>query len=54
MLTDKQITILWKSFAAAAPTKWQKDYLDFVAWARDAPESELRTEAPRRSSGTRA
>ncbi|WP_437819523.1 McrB family protein [Sorangium sp. So ce1078] len=45
MLTDEQIIALWKSFAPSNWAKWQKDYLDFLTWARDTPEAELRTAA---------
>ncbi|AGP36478.1 McrB family protein [Sorangium cellulosum] len=46
MLTDEQLTTVWKGFTPPAGwAKWQKDYLDFLSWVRSAPESELRTEA---------
>ncbi|WP_437681716.1 McrB family protein [Sorangium sp. So ce131] len=46
MLTDEQLTTVWKAFSPPAWwAKWQKDYLDFLSWTRDTPESELRTEA---------
>ncbi|CAN93407.1 hypothetical protein sce3248 [Sorangium cellulosum So ce56] len=49
MLTDEQLTTVWKGFTPPAGwAKWQKDYLDFLRWARDIPESELRTEAAQR------
>ncbi|MDI3289763.1 ATP-binding protein [Polyangium sp. 15x6] len=45
MLTDEQVITLWNNFDVPAWAKWQKDYLDFVAWAREAPEAELRIES---------
>ncbi|WP_437515244.1 McrB family protein [Sorangium sp. So ce1099] len=49
MLTDEQLTTVWKGFTPPAGwAKWQKDYLDFLSWVRNAPESELRTEAAQR------
>lgn len=45
MLTDEQLAILWKNFDVPAWARWQRDYLDFLIWARDTPEPELRTEA---------
>ncbi|WP_437665365.1 McrB family protein [Sorangium sp. So ce1182] len=46
MLTDEQLTTVWKGFIPPAGwAKWQKDYLDFLSWVRDAPESKLRTAA---------
>ncbi|WP_437802654.1 McrB family protein [Sorangium sp. So ce693] len=46
MLTDEQLTTVWKGFTPPAEwAKWQRDYLDFLSWVRNAPESELRTEA---------
>ncbi|WP_437650445.1 McrB family protein [Sorangium sp. So ce362] len=48
MLTDEQLTALWKGFAQPSWAKWQKDYLDFLSWAHGTPEPELRTEAAQR------
>ncbi len=45
MLTSEQLATLWKGFAPPPSwAKWQKGYLDFLSWARDTPERELRTE----------
>lgn len=43
MLTDEQVITLWKSFEVPAWSRWQKDYLEFIEWARAAADSELRT-----------
>ncbi len=43
MLTDERIVTLWESFDPPSWAKWQKAYLDFITWARDASSEELRT-----------
>ncbi len=49
MLTDTQLTTLWKRFDPPDwYIKWQKDYLEFITWVREAPEGELRTENAQR------
>ncbi|HRI72242.1 MAG TPA: ATP-binding protein, partial [Polyangium sp.] len=48
MLTDEEIKKLWEKFAVRDWSQWQKDYLQFLIWARNAPESELRTESAQR------
>ncbi|WP_438020342.1 ATP-binding protein [Sorangium sp. So ce315] len=49
MLTDEQLATAWKGFTPPAGwARWQKDYLDFLTWVRNASEPELRTEAAQR------
>ncbi len=48
MLTDERIKNLWKTFEKHDWSKWQKDYLEFLIWARNISDSELRSEAAQR------
>ncbi|WP_437718201.1 hypothetical protein WMF45_18365 [Sorangium sp. So ce448] len=49
MLTDEQLTTVWKGFTPPAGwAKWRRDYLDFLSWLRNASGSELRTDAAQR------
>lgn len=47
-LNDKQLTILWSRFDVPAWAEWHDDYLAIVTWARDLPDTELRSEAAQR------
>lgn len=52
MLTDEQIKGLWKQFEKPEWSKWQKEYLEFVIWAHNAQETELRTKVAQKKLWT--